>query len=440
MQLRLGIDFANSGAGGHGLRNALVVLVAFFPLAVSPFAWAQETDGAFDIGAPFTIDQAAAFALAHRPDLAARGYEAEAATYRPRQARALPDPMVMAGLDKYTIDGMGRDWMVTVNQGFPLSRVLKHKAEAAQAAARTARAGEQGFREDVELDARLAYIDVWEGERVVDTTARSRDLAVAAADAALARYRAGAGDQTDVLRAQTVRESYEAALVVAHENLRAAWVALCSAMGLPPPEEGFEPPALPGIDEPGDAGALNGWLAQALEGRPEVEGAQEMIEAAEAAERAAKSGYWPMAQVQLGYMDSNMATDAYQAMVGVSVPLAMGRRGAAVDEARVDALAARSKLGDARRGVAAEVAASHAALRGAVAARQALSQQVLPRAEAAAEAVMGAYAAGRDSIADLIDAQSALFDARLKRDQARADAARRWERLRRAAGYGPVKS
>ena len=67
-------------------------------------------------------------------------------------------------------------------------------------------------------------------------------------------------------------------------------------------------------------------------------------------------------------------------------------------------------------------------------ARETLLRDVLPRAEAAAEATVAGYASGASSLVAVVDAQRALYEIRLEAERARVDVCRWYARLMRAAG------
>ncbi len=353
---------------------------------------------------------------------------------RPRQAAALPDPMVMAGVDKLLLDGEGADYMFQVIQSFPLSGIRGRRAEVERARVKAEEATLASVALDRALQVRMAFFDVWEWDLVIATTEKSLDLARAAADVALSRYRSAAGSQTDVLRAGVEQASLEASFRMASQSRLASAASLLAAMGVSPAER--DPGALrvQAPSEPQTLPELSELLREAGIARPELARARAAVEEAEGSGRVARAQYYPQAQILSGYMLSTMGTDSYQGMLGVSVPLWVGWRNDAAAEARARAEAGRFELTGLRLDIEKEVVSSFAALKAAMVARETLLRDVLPRAGAAAEAARAGYASGASSLVAVVEAQRALYEIRLETERARVDVCRRYARLMRVAG------
>jgi outer membrane protein TolC len=384
------------------------------------------------------IETAVQIGVAGHPALKAQSSRTKAAWERPKQAAALPDPMIMVGVDKLPLDGVGADYMFQVIQSFPLSRIRKRRADVESARARAEEFGLGAMCLDRELSVRLSFLDLWEWDRVIDISEQSVALAGAAADLALARYSAGSGGQVDVLRSAAERCGLEASLKVGRENRTSAAAALLASMGIPPGAKDLGQLRLEFPPEPTETPDLDGLLKEAKAKRPELDRAQAAVDEAEAAGRVARAQYFPQAQVLSGYMLSTMETDSYQGMLGVSVPLWLGWRNKAVSEAEARAEASRFETANLLLEIEQEVVGLHSALRAALVSRDTLRDEVLPMSEAAANAAFAAYAAGTVGLVSLIDAQRALYETRLEEERMRADVCRRHARLMRAAPGGPV--
>lgn len=433
----------------RGLATRIVFLLSFGFVLVSAAALGMEAVPAPkedektcaprevpqpDERAPLDLATAVKTALENHPEVLAQSRRLEAARMRPRQAAALPDPMVMAGVDKLLLDGEGADYMFQVVQSFPLSKIRARRAEVERARMKAEEATLASVALDRVLGVRLAFFDVWEWDLVMATTEKSLTLARAAADVSLSRYRSAAGGQADVLRAGVEQASLEAAFRMAEQNRLAAAASLLSAMGLSPAERDPGDLRVQAPPDPKELPELGDLLREASSARPELGRAQALVEEAEGIGQVARAQYYPQAQILSGYMLSTMGTDSYQGMLGVSVPLLLGWRNDAASEARARAEAGRFDLAGLRLEVEKEVVSSFSALKAAVVGRETLLREVLPRAEAAAEAALGAYASGAGSLVSLVDAQRALYEIRLEADRARVDVSRRYARLMRAVG------
>lgn len=372
--------------------------------------------------------------LENHPEILAQSRRVEAARMRPLQAAALPDPMIMAGVDKLLLDGEGADYMFQVVQSFPLSGIRGRRADVERARIKAEEAALGGIALDRALAVRMAFFDVWEWDLVIATTEKSLALARAAADVALSRYRAGAGGQSEVLRAGVEQAGLEASLQMAAQNRIGSAVSLLAAMGVSPADDDPAHLRVQAPSEPKKLPELSELLREAGRARPELKRSQAAVEEAEGSGRVARAQYFPQAQILSGYMLSTMGTDSYQGMLGVSVPLWLGWRNDAVSEARARVQAGRFELTGLRLDIEKEVISSFSALKAAMVARESLLRDVLPRAEAAAEAILAAYASGASSLVSVVEAQRALYEIRLEAERTRVDACRRYARLMRAAG------
>jgi outer membrane protein TolC len=158
------------------------------------------------------------------------------------------------------------------------------------------------------------------------------------------------------------------------------------------------------------------------------------IAEAGAAGRVARAQYAPQLQFQVGYMISEMETDSYQAMIGLSLPLGIGWRRGAVVEAEADARAARFDQAEWRLRVEQEAIEAFAAFQAAARNAAALQAEVLPRADAAYQATFASYSAGRDTLTSVLAAARSLHETRLQTARAVTETHRQYAALLRAAG------
>lgn len=130
--------------------------------------------------------------------------------------------------------------------------------------------------------------------------------------------------------------------------------------------------------------------------------------------------------------------DALMLGVMVGVPIDAGRERrraeAAEAEARAHQLDAEARALEIHREVDVALSEVRDALR-----RSRLYEATLaPQAASAYEALLGAYAAGRATVALLLQAQRELLEIELEREQSAADYARAWAQLEHAVGR-PVR-
>ena len=125
-------------------------------------------------------------------------------------------------------------------------------------------------------------------------------------------------------------------------------------------------------------------------------------------------------------------------MVGASIniPIQIGSRDAASDEARARLAESRAKLEELTNEVSVEIEQSrlHADQAGQVA--RLYVQRLLPAAQAQIDAAVSAFQAGRGSFLALIDAERTLRRTQLQHHEAIADTHRSNAALVRAIGRG----
>jgi outer membrane protein, heavy metal efflux system len=380
---------------------------------------------------PLHVQDVVKLARSRRAEVASAKARARAAGQRPAIVSALEDPTVSLSADHVPYSGMGLDWSVRFQQNFPLSRVRGHRERAAQANARRELADADRVALDVELDAAQAFWMLAEARAAADITKQQHALADQLVRAALARYTANAGTQSDVMRAQI-----EVARLDAEEKATAAEVRAAEAM-LNTSLARDASAAIPelDVDVSDSLPATIESVASASKKRPELRAGRAEIEQAEADVRVMKSMYAPMAMIETGPAYTMEAGHGWMAMIGISIPLWRGKLRAGVDEANAMVDMAKADL-DAMQRMAEGQARS--ARENVVAAREryvALRDDVVPRAEQAIAPTLAAYSAGQVPLVSVVEAAQALWTSQRELVMARAELGLAWARLRRASTH-----
>src|SRR5438552_1922077 len=125
---------------------------------------------------------------------------------RRRSAGALPNPMLMAGVQNQQID-LSRDPMMTMYMaGASQTFIRRERRESLQrAAALDAQRFEheaESRRAEIRRDVLVSYDEAASAENQIAANAEIAQLANTAADAARARYEVGAAAQIDIIRAK----------------------------------------------------------------------------------------------------------------------------------------------------------------------------------------------------------------------------------------------
>jgi cobalt-zinc-cadmium efflux system outer membrane protein len=387
---------------------------------------------------PLTVDDVARIARESRPEIAAQIARADALAQRPAIVGALEDPMLSPAIDHYPFEMMegeenGRryDWSVSVEQRFPLSGVLGHRRRAASAEAQRASANVDSARLDVALSAKRAYFMVHEQRQMLRVLDEQLALAQQLVSAATARYSSGTGMQADVLRAEVEVARAQAGKETLAAKLRAAEAMLNVNLGRPPE---FIVPAFDYAvrrDEPPVASVLS---AQSLKNRPELKAGAAEIDRAAAETQAMRSMYLPMATVRVGRASTMAEGPGAMVMVGVSVPIWLGRLRAGVAEAKAMERMANADLQAMQLMIAGEAAETRERVIAARTQVTLLETQIVPRARSAVDASLASYRAGQGSLISVLEASRTLWEARAESVMAETALGEAWAQLTRASG------
>lgn len=412
-----------------------------FLVALAPFESVRSAADGFPLPDPLTVQQAVQLARSHRAEIAAARSSEAAAIQRPAVVASLEDPMLMPSLDHYPFRGMdsisgdrpnGRfDWSVTVEQRFPLSRQRGHRRRGAEAEARRVAAESDRTVLDVELEAVDAFLMLRERRRMLEVVSQQIALAEQMVQAANARFSAASGGQGDVLRAEVEvarLHGRQRALRAEEIGMQAMFNAsIGREIGVPIPELAAPVHTIP---LPSVAEAAN----RARLRRPELRAGVAAISRAESEVAVMQSMYRPMGFVRLGPASSMNAGRGAMVMVGVSVPIWRSKLRAGVAEARAMEQMARADLEAMRRMVESDAIGARQTVAAARETYLALRDDILPRARMALEPALAGYSAGTSTVATVIDAAQAQWDAEADLVMAEADLGAAWARLERALG------
>ena len=362
-----------------------------------------------------TYDQALRDAVANAPGAVACRAGVSAAQADARAAGSLPDPRVSIGIENYPVSGppafsLSRDDMTMGRVGFQQDLPNLAKRHAAQAQARaviaTAEASQATKLREVRLGAGQAWIDLAYAERrlaALDTVLLFLRSLPSAARAAVTTGSVRPG--------QTLTTDQEiAALDDRRDELMAA-VARARAMlarwtGVSAPEIAGDMPAI-------DLAPAR--LRDALSLHSDMVLAEAGIQRAQADVDAARAEKRPDWGVEVAYQRRDPRYgDMVSAGVSMSLPLFARSRQNPRIEARKSAQAqAEAAREETRRTLAADLEAALADHQMHHSQWQRARDVLLPLARKRADLEIASYSAGRASLADAIEAKTALADAEL---------------------------
>jgi outer membrane protein len=323
----------------------------------------------------------------------------------------------------------GKQVAVQVTQ--PLIRTaLLVGIESAEAQAEQARA--QLVQAQSEIAQRVVE-SCFEVLKARDALALARAQRVAVAEQlALAQraFRVGTVSITDVREAEAKADSVTAQVLAAEADLDLKQQTLAELAGPAPAllSRGLTGEQLPAVA----ADALPGWLDAALAGSPQLMQARHALQVAEAEARKAAQGHVPTLDLTYTYTtssDRGSVTSAFPrrgdgGALGLNLTVPLFASGATQSKVR-EALALRDKAqgeaDGARRSVVLAVRQAFAAVVSALGQARALEAAVRSQ-ELAVRANRRAYEVGMKVNADVLEAQSRLFEARRDLSRARYDA------------------
>jgi len=409
--------------------------------------YARESEGAtvvasdIPFGGAATLDRGALVSevLRRNPTIAAARKAWRAALARYPQETALEDPMVGAGLGPRSFGSrqVGDAYRIDASQAFPFPGKLALRGATALAEAEAMAHDYQAVRVRLAAMASALYDEAWLQARSLEITLRHIELVREDHAAALGGYESGGGSQQDPLRAELEEAEllhqqveFETAQKVSAAQL-AALLHMGDGAAIPPlPEE------LPALAAPSDPSET--LADRALQERPELRAADARIDAKRAAESLARREFFPDFKI-VGAYDTFWEIPDQRPFVGLefNVPLQIGRRRAALEQARAEAEQASLERQGAADEIRAEVESAAARLRESHHLLSITRDRMIPAARDGLAAARAGYETGETPFRDLIEAERALRSAELAERSAVAEQSRRAGELLAALGVPP---
>jgi outer membrane protein len=428
-------------------RHAVRIFFAgsAFAAGLSGFAARAE-------GRRLSVEDVVRLSLATHPRLAAARARSEAAHHLKRSAggRMLPalalseeyqhfdSPFDIAfgGASVRARDQDANTFVATASQ--PLLGLLRRseefqsQARSAEAADAAVRVAEAATREALEVE----YLRMFEAKSMEQIAHASEVELAEEVTVTEARVKAGTLTGADLLRVKVAQANARQQAITARTQATVAGANLLSAIGLAPDDrtiEFLEPTSLL-VAKPPKVRAPEATPG----GRPEVEQASLLAEAAVHEARSRAFGMLPEVDLEAAYsrIDGQVFAPKNSAFVGIKAQWAIWEWGAsfhAHGAAAAQAEAAAQDLEAERRQVRVEVAGRGAELDAASSAVE-VAEQTIQSAEEAYRVTDVQVRAGAATVTDLLDAQAALTQARLNLARARYEQAIAKVQLERAAG------
>lgn len=319
---------------------------------------------------------------------------------------------------------------------------LENTEEAAEYSVRAAEQTLEGNRLDQALAVTSSYWNLYKAREVKKLL--SENVALVRAHLQNVRILAeqGAAQRNDVLKVQVQLSDTEFRLLEAENNARMAMVSLNNLLGLP---LATELDLATEIGSPvNDIPALEETMRTALVARPDVAGMEYQVKAGEAGVDAARASWYPQVYVTANYNYNRPNTrlfpmqdefrDTWDVGVGVSFDVWNWRTTSyQTTQAQAQLAQAQDALGLVRDGIAVEVTQSWLSLQQARE-RIAVARTGVEQAEESYRTVNESYKLGAALNTDVMDAQTALVQAKTNYTTALVDYEIAWAKLRKARG------
>ncbi|HEY6877118.1 MAG TPA: TolC family protein [Polyangiales bacterium] len=354
--------------------------------------------------------------LAVRPELARVRATARAERERVRQASALPDPMLQVGVqnDTFTDWNVGKmetSWYaVMASQTFPGPGKRRLRNDVAQLSADQADANVARVSLSTEAEVRRAYLGLVLARERLALLLRLEAIWQKSAGIAHARYEAGQGAQSDVLRAQLELNRIRQRRWSLQADIDSASQTLNRLRG-----RALDEPIVPGLE-------LEAWplpevrelevsQRDATQRSPELAAARVGVRQAERGIDLAHKSYLPDLTVSAGVMPRGGAFPPMWLLnVGGTVPVFAGsKQDRALAESEARAAASRYDVEALEQILRLRAAQRRTALASTLEIVRLYREGLLVQSEATAESTLAQYEVGRVTFASVLEANAGFI-------------------------------
>ena len=412
-----------------------------------------------------SADTLVARALAVHPALRAATTRTEAARRQVQPAGALPDPMLMAGVQNLPLgsepDMDGPDpmtmRMLGVAQTIPYPGKLSASRRVAAREVEAAEATLAATIRRITRDVKDAYYELAFLDRALEIVGRNQSVLVNLIRLTEARYSVGSAGQQDVLKAQVEASRLAETAASLSEQRRATVARLNALLDRPSdtPVRGASVPATVAraavAQSPDDIRFISAALGARAAGSPlpplaelqelalresaELNEQEAMIAAQTARVDLARRQYLPDFELNLQYGQRHGRPDMLTAFVSVPIPIWKGRKQDQLTAAsRAELSALEAERAAKRNEVRAEVARLVSELERQRAQLAVYVKAVLPQSRASLASATASYQVGKTEFLTVLENQATLFGYETEYFRALTDFARTLAELERVVG------
>jgi cobalt-zinc-cadmium efflux system outer membrane protein len=377
-------------------KHLACIAGAFLIASIAP----ASASAAIDWNDPHSVVEAA---IATSPSLREIDANLAAARARQRGAGAMPNPMLMAGVQNQQID-LSRDPMMTMYMaGASQTFVRRERRETLQRAAaldveRLERESESR-RAEITRDVLVAYDEAAAAENQIAANDEIAKLATMTAEAARIRYEVGAAAQIDIIRAK-LEASNVRHQVLMQRGVRDTALARLRALLNLAPAQSIPPFALHhSMEEHAHANAVT---LDAM--TPAIAALETGVARAEQDVRLAKLATKPDLNVEASYGFRPEQKDMFSIVARIELPIRRATVEPRIAEAMARRDATRAQIDVLRQQLAAAFGEALASRDEAVEQINLHVEQLVPEAKLGFESALASYQAGKTTFDTVIGA------------------------------------
>lgn len=380
-------------------------------------------------------------ALQHNPAIKSAERRWRGSEQRPAQVSTLPDPMFSYSRFIASVETRvgPQENVFTLSQQIPFPGKLGLKGKMAR---QNALAEEQRYHatvSDVVFKVKQAYFDLYWVDRSNGILNRYLALLQDFTRVAEQKYATGQGIQANVLKSQ-VEISSMMERRLGFDKIRQGVAARMNALlGAPQNSELATVSTIDTMRANLNEAAL---VHLALFQREELQAAQAMIGKSEFMKSLAKREYWPDLNLKANYIDVSKGVstapdagkNAWSVMVGLNLPIWLGKRNAAVREAEEMISSNKLTYENLENQVRAEIKDFYYQVQITGRTLHLYEQGLIAQAESSLESALASYRTGRLDFLDLLDAERMLLNLNLGYAKEQANYQKQLAALERAVG------
>lgn len=401
-----------------------------------------------DVSRPLGVDEAVKLALVHQTAVQIAKAQVDAAKGRTRQAESgeLPTVGLSAGYSKVNrmsgsvVTSSGYTAGATLNQLIFDFNVTRDSIRQAKALERLQTHVLTQTQSDTVLTVKQAFYAYAQDMSLVSVAEANLHDREGQLALAKARFTEGVGAPADVVSAQTNLDSAVLALTQARSTALVARVALAQAIGVDP----LTPITLQSSAEPETKDELPTLLKSALAQRPEILAAKESLLASTLGVSVAGKSNDPSLFLTLGVSgqgDTSFTSTGTRDTLGISLSWSFYDGGLAAgkqSEAKANQAVSKKQLEQLNQNVVTDVANVYVALKTAEQAVVITTTQV-SNAQESVRLAEGRYKAGIATFLEVIDAETALTQAKINQVNALSTVQAERAALAHSIGANPLR-